>query len=48
MALGDDGERRRGERLVNLPADLMLTPMGRGILAKYRKPQGDRNVLGKI
>jgi len=26
----------------------MLTPMGRGILAKYRKPQDDRNVLGKI
>ena len=48
MAVGDDGERRRGERLVNLPADLMLTPMARGILAKYRKPQADRNVLGKI
>ena len=48
MAVGDDGERRRGERLVNLPAYLMLTPMARGILAKYRKPQADRNVLGKI
>lgn len=47
MAVGGE-ERRRGERLVNLPADLMLTPMARVVIAKYRKPQDDKNVLGKI
>lgn len=43
-----DGRPRRGERLVNLPTELMLTPRDWAVLAKYRKPRGDRNILGKI
>ena len=46
--MSEDGRPQRGKRLVNLPPELMLTPRDWAVLAKYRKPRDDRNILGKI